>query len=566
MRHGTIKLLGGAELQNVVIENLATDPASPRVSQIWFNTTEKAYKFYDGIEVFPFAKGGDLEEYLKRDGTDEGMTGELILNSNDQSAASSDTVAVSKGHLDTELATKQDNITGAASTITDTDLSASVALVSDASGKVSESATTSAEIGYVAGVTGPIQAQIDSKQDDLGYVPVNQAGDTMTGNLAFAGNLAKGLGAPVDPNDAVRLVDLDTAISTLNWQDDVLDTQTDSTLDPGTSPATGARYIITNSADLNANFGTIAGLEDGDIVEYDGTEFVVEFDVSDTTISPAGTLAYDINGSTYMRYNGSAWAPFTGLDGLTAGNGLSKTGNVIDVNMGAGIGTLPTDEVGIDLYTGGGLFLTVDGSTASTDTAAQLALLLDGGTLASGAQGVKVAGSGITEVELAATALGNGLAGGDGVTVSVTAGTGIIVDGSGVSADDTYFDNKYINVDGDTMTGALVLYGAPTTDLEAATKLYVDTEVQAAKDEISDLEARVAKGYFVYDGTGSADASHTVVHNIGQQYVNVTIVDDQDYVIQPDEIVFDDENQLTVTLSEGLGIRVICTAVAPAAA
>merc|ERR1712146_215656 len=146
-----------------VIEKLATDPASPRLGQMWFNTTEEAYKFFDGTEVFPFAKGGDLEEYLKRDGSDAGMTGELVLDTNDQSSASSDRVAVSKGHLDTVAATKQDNITGAASTITDTDLTGDVALVTDAAGKVAESATTSAEIGYVSGVTGPIQAQIDGK-------------------------------------------------------------------------------------------------------------------------------------------------------------------------------------------------------------------------------------------------------------------------------------------------------------------------------------------------------------------------------------------------------------------
>ena len=34
----------------------------------------------------------------------------------------------------------------------------------------------------------------------------------------------------------------------------------------------------------------------------------------------------------------------------------------------------------------------------------------------------------------------------------------------------------------------------------------------------------------------------------------------------PDEVSFDDENQLTVTLTQGLGIRVVCMAVAPAAA
>lgn len=565
MRFGNIELTGSASILNAVIEPLATDPVSPRIGQIWFNTTEEVYKFNDGTTVYPFAKGGDLDNYLRRDGTDTGMTGELVLNSNDQSGAGSDRVAVSKGYLDVVAATKEDVITGAATTITDTDLGADLALVSDAGGKVAVSAVTSAELGYLSGVTSAVQAQIDSKQDDLGYTPVNQAGDSMSGNLAMQGNKVIGLGAPVDPNDAARLVDLDNAISTLNWQEDIADIQTDATLDPGASPATGVRYIITDLAALNANFGTIAGVEDGDIVEFDGTNFVVAFDVSDASLSPAGTLAY-VGGSynTYYRYNGTSWAPFSGLDALTAGIGLVKTGNVIDVNLGAGIGELPTDEVGIDILTDGGLFLTVDGSTPSVDGAAQLSVLLDGTTLSRSASGLAVANGGITAVEVSNSALGNGLAGGDGVALNVIGGTGITVDGSGVNFDETYGDARYVNLDGDTLTGALILAGDPTQALEATTKQYVDTAVTDLQTQIDDLETRVGGGYFVYDGTGSPDGTHTVTHNIGQQYCNVTVIDTNDEVIIPDAITYDNANQLTVTLSQALGIRVVVMGVAPA--
>jgi hypothetical protein len=41
-------------------------------------------------------------------------------------------------------------------------------------------------------------------------------------------------------------------------------------------------------------------------------------------------------------------------------------------------------------------------------------------------------------------------------------------------------DNEKVAKAGDTMTGALTLFGAPTADLHAATKLYVDTKVAAA--------------------------------------------------------------------------------------
>lgn len=61
----------------------------------------------------------------------------------------------------------QTTITGAATTITSSDLTASRAVVSNASGKVSVSSVTSTELGYVSGVTSAIQTQIDTKTNKL---------------------------------------------------------------------------------------------------------------------------------------------------------------------------------------------------------------------------------------------------------------------------------------------------------------------------------------------------------------------------------------------------------------
>lgn len=63
--------------------------------------------------------------------------------------------------------TKQDPITGGATTITTSNLTASRALASDGSGKVAISATTSTELGYVSGVTSAIQTQINGKEPTL---------------------------------------------------------------------------------------------------------------------------------------------------------------------------------------------------------------------------------------------------------------------------------------------------------------------------------------------------------------------------------------------------------------
>lgn len=89
-------------------------------------------------------------------------------------------------------------------------------------------------------------------------------------------------------------------------EDSVLDIQSNATLDPGATPAVGDRYIITNSLNMHANFGTISGLEDNDIVEYSGTVFVVDFDSNQSGNNNA--LVKNENDYKMYSWGGSAWA------------------------------------------------------------------------------------------------------------------------------------------------------------------------------------------------------------------------------------------------------------------
>jgi len=65
-------------------------------------------------------------------------------------------------NIQTQLNSKQATITGAATTIDDSNLTASKAMVSDGSGKVAVSTVTAAELGYVSGVNSSIQTQINN--------------------------------------------------------------------------------------------------------------------------------------------------------------------------------------------------------------------------------------------------------------------------------------------------------------------------------------------------------------------------------------------------------------------
>lgn len=66
-------------------------------------------------------------------------------------------------------------ITGAASTIATSDLTASRALVSNGSGKVAVSAVTSTQLGYLSGVTSAIQTQLDSKAPTITKATTGEA-------------------------------------------------------------------------------------------------------------------------------------------------------------------------------------------------------------------------------------------------------------------------------------------------------------------------------------------------------------------------------------------------------
>lgn len=103
--------------------------------------------------------------------------------------------------IQTQLDAKQAAITGGATTIATTNLTASRALASDVSGKVAVSAVTSTELGYVSGVTSALQTQLNAKAPltgtgTSGTWPISITGDAATtdgksfGTFTAAGGIA----------------------------------------------------------------------------------------------------------------------------------------------------------------------------------------------------------------------------------------------------------------------------------------------------------------------------------------------------------------------------------------
>lgn len=340
------------------------------------------------------------------------------------------TLAVSPTGLKVATGGISDNEINASAAITLTKLAvvtASSALVSDASGYITASSVTSTELGYLSGVTSSVQDQINDK--------VAKAGDTMSGNLNMDGNMVTGLASPTDPTDAARKAYVDGLVSGVVWDNPVNDpdlVHVDTTGTPPGSPVVGDVYIINVSSGAS---GAWTGLE-GHAVFYNGTSWVSllgapvssgdRFGVSMesgttatgalsgqdnkyavvnvatpgsitfTFIAPTANHAFYVSntnsshfGHAYI-YSAGVWVEFVGPGSIGDGIGLMWDGNVLNVNLGAGIVELPSDEIGIDVYANGGLFLTEDGSTPSGATGAQLAILLADGTLTTTSGGLKL--------------------------------------------------------------------------------------------------------------------------------------------------------------------------------
>lgn len=92
-------------------------------------------------------------------------------------------------NIQTQLNSKQPTITGAATTIDGANLTANRALVSNSSGKVAVSSTiTSTELGYLNGVSSNIQTQLNAKQATITGAASTGVSSNLTANRAMITN------------------------------------------------------------------------------------------------------------------------------------------------------------------------------------------------------------------------------------------------------------------------------------------------------------------------------------------------------------------------------------------
>ena len=112
------------------------------------------------------------------------------------------TLKTNVNNVQTALNSKQDTVVGGASTITEDNLTASRALVSNSSGKVAVSTVTSTELGYLDGVTSNVQTQLDKKLENIPIATSTTLGGVKP--VAKTSNMTQSVG--VDVNGALYTV------------------------------------------------------------------------------------------------------------------------------------------------------------------------------------------------------------------------------------------------------------------------------------------------------------------------------------------------------------------------
>jgi hypothetical protein len=220
---------------------------------------------------------------------------------------------------------------------------------------------------------------------DVNQAILQDGSRAMSANLSLGNFKITNLANGTNPGDAVNRSQLDAALAGLDFQKDIDDLVADaSTTAPGAglpAAATGQRYILqSGTSSLATGWGTISGVGDNDIVEYNGSAWVVAYDVS---VQGEGALVWNRDDNYFMRWDGSSWAEFGGLSGITAGAGLDKSGNVLLV----------------DLATNAGLEFDVPGDGG------KLRVHADNSTIERSASGIRVKDLGITLGKLAANSV-----------------------------------------------------------------------------------------------------------------------------------------------------------------
>jgi hypothetical protein len=280
--------------------------------------------------------------------------------------------------------------------------------------------------------------------DEANFIRSDVASSNVSRNVSWNAYKITNLAAGTEGTDAVNLNQLQALQAGLSWKTEV-EAATTANIDlTGAFPSVLDDVVLDGTERLLVKNQTVASENGIYVISGEGMIRASDFDTAAeanyaTVFVKAGTAwgntQWSVNSEVVaLDTDNVNWVQTNALAGVTTGVGLSKVGNTINVNLGAGIVELPSDEVGIDLYdpTSSAIILTSTGTDRTDTTNGKLHLLLDfngNGKLTQSAAGLKVTTNTITEAELTASVAGDGLVGGNGTALAVVSATGTAATG-----------------------------------------------------------------------------------------------------------------------------------------
>lgn len=325
--------LGKLEIQNVAAQNVASFPSTPAVGQFVYRTDLKKFFVYTGDNSLDSISG-----WVATDGSN-------IPDSTITSAKIAD---------------------GA---IVDADINASADI--DAN-----------KIEATSFDTRVRESRLDQMSAPTASVSLNSQKIT-------------GLADPTNPQDAATKIYVDNAVVGIDWKPSVAAATTGNiTLSgeqivDGIALTAGERVLVKDQTDATqngvyiVNAGAWTRSEDADT----GAELTNAFAVfvEQGTVNADSGWVLTTDGAITIGTTGLDFVQFTGLGQVTAGDGLTKSGNVIDVVGTADRITVNADSVDIASTYDGQTSITTLGTVTTGTWNADTIAIADGGTGATSA-------------------------------------------------------------------------------------------------------------------------------------------------------------------------------------
>lgn len=356
--------LNGLEIQNVALQNLANDPSSVS-GKIYFNTGSNKIKFYNGSAWVTLEDSGSLTGVQSVSGSAPISASTSSGNVTVSITAATTSAAGSMSGADK---TKLDNATNSNT--------ASTLVMRDGSGNFSAGTITATLSGSASQLNNQSASYYLNRSNHTGTQTASTISDlaatvksyrldefsTPTSNLDLGSRRITNLADPVSDNDAANKKYVDSARAGLDIKDSVRAATTGNITLSGTQTVDGValsvgdRVLVKNQSTGSANgiyvvasgaWSRAADAGTGNISSGMFT-FVEEGTDNDNTGWVLTTNNPITVGTTSLVF-----AQFSGAGSITAGNGLSKTGDTMSavgttnrITVGAGGIDIASNYVG----------------------------------------------------------------------------------------------------------------------------------------------------------------------------------------------------------------------------